>query len=173
MANHTMGFHPAMHPLLRDGRKTQTRRVVEGVGVGGVATGKMIHGSTTPSGFRCEEFLTDYGLSYSVLCDYEIGDTITVEGTDIRLTVTAIRCERLNDISEEDALAEGVWKSGDDTHPYLCHDLTQDGYSWACSTAMGAFESVWQDLYPDGPKSWTANPAVWVVEFERLEKEDE
>ncbi len=62
----------------------------------------------------------------------------------ITLEITGVRVERLQDISEADAMAEGVY-----TDP-------------ACP-ARDAFESLWEQI--NGPGSWDANPWVWVVEF--------
>ena len=56
----------------------------------------------------------------------------------ITLEITAVRVERLQDISEADARAEGV-------------------------TAVCAYRKLWEKIH--GPGSWDANPYVWVVEF--------
>ncbi|CNE25336.1 ASCH domain-containing protein [Yersinia enterocolitica] len=69
----------------------------------------------------------------------------------INLLITGVRVERLKDISEQDALAEGV--SANEHSP-----------------ARYVFGSLWQSIYgADNPKSWQANPWVWVIEFERME----
>lgn len=66
----------------------------------------------------------------------------------ITLEVTGVRVERLQDISEEDAKAEGVvWEQG--------------------QTAINVFETLWESI--NDPGSWEANPWVWVVEFKRVE----
>lgn len=72
----------------------------------------------------------------------------------ILLEIVSVRVERLQDISEADALAEGVspdmglcWQSGDDT-------------------PRGMFGELWESI--NGPGSWDANPWVWVVEFKVL-----
>ena len=74
----------------------------------------------------------------------------------IWLKVTDVRVERLQDITEEQAQAEGR-DSGMLTGP---------------CTARGQFENRWNyikkfNLESDG---WDANPWVWVIEFERCEK---
>lgn len=64
----------------------------------------------------------------------------------ITLEVTGVRVERLQDISEADAVAEGVvWEQG--------------------QTAINVFETLWESI--NGAGSWDANPWVWVVEFKR------
>ena len=69
----------------------------------------------------------------------------------ISLEITGVRVERLQDISEDDAKAEG-WH-GDiskfpDQYPAL----------W--------FQNLWASI--NGEESWNSNPWVWVVEFKRL-----
>lgn len=61
----------------------------------------------------------------------------------ILLEIVSVRVERLNDISEADARAEGV----------PAHD-----------TARAAYANLWNDI--NGAGSWDANPWVWVIDFE-------
>ena len=80
----------------------------------------------------------------------------------IRLKITNIRIERLQDISEDDAKAEGVTPfEGDCGYP--------DSFGCECCyTATMMFENVWQRI--NGKKyPWEANPWVWVIEFEKIE----
>ncbi len=82
----------------------------------------------------------------------------------LTLDVTGVRVERLQDITEEDAKAEGVER---DTEP-----CAHGGRTCAESRCMGqtyraGFCQLWCRLY--GPDSWDANPWVWVVEFKRAE----
>lgn len=68
----------------------------------------------------------------------------------ITLTVTAVRCERLQAISEADAIAEGAQCAG---FP-------------ASLTNRGAFAKLWDKI--NGKKHpWESDPWVWVIEFER------
>jgi hypothetical protein len=72
----------------------------------------------------------------------------------IFLQITNIRVERLQDISESDALAEGIDReklSGDFEH-----------------TPVQEFENLWQSI--NGEESWEENPFVWVIEFKQIEK---
>lgn len=71
----------------------------------------------------------------------------------ILLEITGLRVERLQSISEEQALAEGVTPSGAGTPEGM--------------EARFAFRDVWFDI--NGAESWEANPWVWVVEFKRIE----
>lgn len=76
----------------------------------------------------------------------------------ITLEVTAVRVERLQNISEPDAQAEGIVPQGDGG--WALADTTH--YS---STAVSSYCSLWESI--NGPGSWGANPWVWVVEFKR------
>lgn len=75
----------------------------------------------------------------------------------IWLKVTDVRIERLQDITETQAQAEGC-NSGLLTGP---------------CTARGQFENLWNSTIkkPDADKyGWSANPWVWVIEFGRCGK---
>ncbi|MBJ2080619.1 hypothetical protein [Serratia ureilytica] len=85
------------------------------------------------------------------------------EDCRILLEITAVRVERLNDISEEDAKAEGVKPAGDMLPDYPDTFLTPKG---DFATAKVAFQRLWQSIY--GAESWRANPWVWVIEFRRV-----
>jgi len=74
----------------------------------------------------------------------------------ILLEVTGVRVERLQGISEPDAMAEGVfswWRETDE-----------------CSSDHPApsviFRHLWESI--GGASSWDANPWVWVIEFRRV-----
>ncbi|WP_319096146.1 hypothetical protein [Pseudomonas aeruginosa] len=79
----------------------------------------------------------------------------------ILLEITAVRVERLQDISEEQALAEGVQGEPCDHARQACSDIG----CWG-DTAKGAFGFLWEQL--NGAGAWQANPWVWVVEFKRV-----
>lgn len=71
------------------------------------------------------------------------------------LEVTKVRIERLQDISETDARAEGV-EFGRITDP-ITGEKDRD--------AVEAYEELWDSLNAARGYSWDANPYVWVVEF--------
>ncbi|MDR3015231.1 MAG: hypothetical protein LBV56_07300 [Delftia acidovorans] len=71
----------------------------------------------------------------------------------ILLEITSVHVERLQDISEADALAEGV-----------PHSLNLPGGRFAREN----FEHLWWTINGDG--SWESNPWVWVVEFKRVQQ---
>ncbi|EPV8458640.1 TPA: hypothetical protein ACXM6S_003243 [Serratia marcescens] len=81
----------------------------------------------------------------------------------ITLEITAVRVERLNDISEEDARAEGISDGG----CLNCGDSEPCGCASPDPDATDAFAYLWQSIY--GLESWYTNPWVWVIEFRRVE----
>ena len=89
----------------------------------------------------------------------------------ILLEITAVRVERLQDISEEQAKAEGIASVAfrpDDGWPICTGYMvgTDDGKSPLETTAARAFTKLWSSI--NDPHAWDANPWVWVVEFKRV-----
>jgi len=87
----------------------------------------------------------------------------------ITLRITDVRVERLQDISEADARAEGIASrrigTGDArTGCRNVYGLACDDNAWAVNDAQ-AYEHLWESI--NGAGSWDANPWVWVIEFEK------
>lgn len=85
----------------------------------------------------------------------------------ITLEITGIRVERLQDVSETDAVAEGVERYAPDQnywHEYFANP-TGDARR-CCLSARESFAGLWKSLY--GVDSWYANPWVWAIEFKRI-----
>lgn len=72
------------------------------------------------------------------------------------LDVKSIRAERLQDITEKDARAEGV-------EPF---PFDPEGDCWTDGKHRTAFEHAWNEMHGWAPNSWAVNPWVWVVSFE-------
>lgn len=94
----------------------------------------------------------------------------------ITLEITGVRVERLQDISDGDALEEGVTtlrnKAWDREHfPVWCYQFDEacaDGRRPPVGPSPSmVFRALWESI--NGPGSWDANPWVWVVEFKRVE----
>ena len=77
----------------------------------------------------------------------------------IFLKVTDVRVERLQDITEEDAIAEGMSKTLVDGVVFI--------------SAKGNFHVLWDSLNIKRGYGWEDNPWVWVIEFERVDVENE
>lgn len=83
----------------------------------------------------------------------------------ITLEVTGVRVELLQDISEVDAISEGVRQMRDGSECWVGREGPR-GLVTPWPTAREAFRDLWQSI--NGPDSWTANPWVFVIEFQRV-----
>lgn len=92
-------------------------------------------------------------------------------GSRILLEITGVRVERLQDISEADALAEGLSWIVRDYGKERCFGVPESsefpGQQWAFENwskdAVTAYRRLWESI--NGPGSWDANPWVWCVAF--------
>ncbi len=112
----------------------------------------------------------------------------------ITLEVKSVRVERVQDISEADAVAEGCVSSYSSAtvkcitdngasfsvHPGYVHGIPKIGDAWLggkvvvaqriepqiIATAKRNYITLWNTI--NGPKSWAESPWVWVVEFARI-----
>ena len=80
----------------------------------------------------------------------------------ITLEIVSVRVERLKQISERDALQEGIGLVLADNWP----DPKAMSEAVAKSRRAG-FKLLWESI--NGSDSWDTNPWVWVVEFKRVE----
>lgn len=187
-------FNTKMVRAILDGRKDATRRIVKGFIPDDAVWG---YTAFTPKGYiSCRGTFADgYGEKFFKL-PCESGDILYVretwkkapngyyyyedwqrndiadvtkwkpsihmpkEAARIWLKVTNVRVERLQEITEVQAQAEG------------CNSGLLTG---AC-TARGQFEDLWNSTVKKSDidrYGWDANPWVWVIEFERCEKQEE
>lgn len=97
------------------------------------------------------------------------------EFSRLTLLVTEVRVQRLQEISEEDAKAEGLatvtkdgklWKWGIPDRDGL-PGTDNSGWPWTDWSAdpRAAYRSLWESIH--GPGSWDANPWVAAVSFRR------
>jgi hypothetical protein len=113
----------------------------------------------------------------------------------LTLEITGVRVERVQDITETGARAEGceerhsvamvtVVREGGDVlqvAPDYVHGVPAVGDIWhdrrvthveqapskLLCTARDEFRNIWRSI--NGPESWAQNPWVWVVEFRRVQ----
>ena len=77
----------------------------------------------------------------------------------ITLEVVSVRVERLHEITEVDARAEGV---------EMCAHFAKAQYGHPLQPHRTAFAWLWALIHGRG--SWCANPWVWVVSFQRVDE---
>lgn len=93
------------------------------------------------------------------------------------LEIVNVRVERLQDISEKDAIAEGLKAITKDGRTIKYGIPDRDGYpgndnhgwhwcDWNVFPAV-AYKKLWESI--NGPGSWDLNPLVWVVEFKKIQ----
>jgi len=107
------------------------------------------------------------------------------EASRITLEITDIRVERVQDITEEDAIAEGVisddeyaYRAGEDNlfpcprcEGYQVHDAFGHDYGITevncthCNTLKKRYRIIWDSLNAKRGYPWERNPWVWVVTF--------
>jgi hypothetical protein len=90
----------------------------------------------------------------------------------ILLEIAGVRVERLQDISEQDAIAEGIEGRYHPAAPNLWtwrdYDSKKERFSYGTAVyPKSVFRKLWQSI--NGPESWAQNPWCWVVEFKRIE----
>ena len=82
----------------------------------------------------------------------------------ITLEITGVRVERLQDITIEDAKAEGAWGPDASIADKVAEHFGIDMFS---TNPRNAFQMLWEQS--NGPDSWAENPWAWVVEFKAIE----
>lgn len=83
----------------------------------------------------------------------------------IWLEVVSVRVERVQEITEEDARAEGCIDFHDKIGDGKFDDVAEFDL-----TARDAFAELWDSLNAKRGYGWDANPWVWVVEFKVVEQ---
>jgi hypothetical protein len=151
-------FTGPMVRALLDGRKSQTRRIVKPQPAGEWAVpGK----SVCPYGVAGDllwvrENLYQFGGPIEYAADpgmpsFKRRQTPSIHmprhASRVTLKITAVRVERLQEITQSDTVAEGMPVT---TGPFVHHTIAD-------------FRKLWGTI--NGAESWDANPWVWVVAF--------
>lgn len=166
-----------------EGRKTQTRRVLKPKAADWLRTLSSPAVAAQPSTSMChlgypgdrlwvrEEFA--YGCPGSVFFSADDGDTAGIHwkpsiylpkwASRITLEITEVRVERLQDISETDAVAEGIEAV---PHQYTMWKVySKEGLCTPCPKT--SYWSLWTSI--NDPKSWDENPWVWAITFKSVQ----
>lgn len=87
----------------------------------------------------------------------------------ILLEVTDVRVERLKEISEADAMAEGIERSPSMGKPgalqWCDYRMPHNAAEWF-NSPIHSYETLWDQI--NGTGAWAANPWVWAVSFRSL-----
>lgn len=153
----TISFTQGMIELIKQGEKTQTRRIIDTqpnninqqfstIVSSTCRKDEGKHRYTDPKNtndFTCK-FRSKYG--------YE-GDLLTIKEDKILIIkIQSIRAERLHNIGEKDIIAEGIKSNKPFFNP------------------RDVFQITWETIY--GKRSWKNNPYVWVIDFKLVTKEE-
>lgn len=158
----TIKMRDGMLYMTRQGKKTQTRRVIR----------------PQPLEYEWIQYIDSYAdqnksgfIRYSchdrdrtkrIECPYGVpGDLLIIEGTDTVIKITRLSVQRLDCISKADILKEGIFKWAIGYGFYEDRDLAK---TRSFTTAIGAFACLWTSIY--GWESLRDNPWVWVIEYE-------
>ncbi|UZW62715.1 hypothetical protein [Lysobacter enzymogenes] len=114
---------------------------------------RYAYAADTRPGSASDEARKDYGIRWKPSIH------MPRAASRITLEVTGVRVERLQAISEADALAEGI--------QLLNGWHTFNGGLHQSRTAEESFSALWESL--NGAGSWDANPRVWVISFRRVD----
>lgn len=169
-------FSAPMVRAILDGRKTQTRRVLKPQPVNSFLECRLRYAPGDRLWVReavC--WVSARGWKYRAdqedLSDYEADGErgrwrpsihMPRSASRLTLTVTDVRVQRVQEISEADAVAEGIerLKSGRGYYdPTQSHGAVSLGHF--CSKAKAAFSLLWDSINASRGYSWDANP--WVV----------
>ena len=86
----------------------------------------------------------------------------------ITLELTDVRVQRLQEITEADALAEGIQR-------HILPDIRGARFHWGdstedrCFTAVDAFHALWDSINAKRGFGWNTNPWVWALTFQRVD----
>lgn len=206
MKEHPIIFNSSMVKAILEGRKTQTRREIKPQPTWSGRGNQVFTNWKFPK-YPCVMLGNEKDLI--PFCPYgKPGDRLWVQkkwfgnrngGGDklqqartmprwasrITLEITSVKVERLHEINDKDAIAEGIsqqiahgkklgWKNylwHGDFGQYGMGSKLSDSWDWQYSTysdnPVGSFSSLWQLL--SGKKHpWSSNPWVWVIEFRRV-----
>lgn len=89
----------------------------------------------------------------------------------LMLEVANVRIERVQEISEEDAIAEGIFQRIVNGKPAGWHWLPYSGFfgDWGYKTARIAYQHLWESINAERGMGWSKNPWVWCTGFKRVQ----
>lgn len=116
--------------------------------------------------------MNEYGSDKSLWPKWKPSIFMPREACRLWLKITNIKVERLQEITEANAEAEGIFdllKNADMKRPTTAYRNYLDkkgGWDSVADSAVHSYQTLWQAI--NGKDSWEANPFVWVYHFEVL-----
>lgn len=172
--DHPILFNGSMVRAILDGSKTQTRRIAkcgqEKCPFGQVGDRLWVRETHLPKASG-----TIYRADYSEFEAAGLGGLYggwkpsifcKREHSRIMLEITGVRVELLQNISETDAIAEGIERIGYAINctPWRNYRIGEKGeMPMHCSAPSRSYMTLWESI--NGAGSWDVNPLVWVIEF--------
>lgn len=117
---------------------------------------------------RCDaEYRADW-VGHEEDCHWRPSIHMPRAASRITLEVTDIRPERVQDIPQSDALAEGIeHRRATGMSPGGSGTFCV-GESHHASTPRESFALLWESVYGKGPFAWASNPWTWATTFKRV-----
>lgn len=156
-----ISFLPQFLPLIDTGRKTETRRPLQLKTINLHEDGAFLHGMSVN---LCMKLVLECGADireqnghwyitsgWNTIADFECqygkpGDLLKLADVDMYIQITKIEIQRIQDITEANAIAEGMGSA-----------LLRD-----CKVPK--FSALWDSIYLSN-FPWASNPWVWVISF--------
>lgn len=162
-------FNTEMVKAILDDRKTQTRRIIKlqppnHVGTCPYSIGKKLWVRETWNDDWCDNVIYRADGGSAITAGYKKEPKwkpsifMPKNYARIWLEVTAIGIERLQDITEQDAMEEG--------------DPNQ-GLIASENTHVEWFNQLWDSINKKRGYGWGKNPWVWVIKFKKIKTGDE
>lgn len=157
-----LGFVPIKCPFGRQGSQIWVRETwadLRGKGF----DGSFGYRASTRPGSDGDEARIAYGVKWKPSIH------MPREASRITLEITDVRVERLQDISEEDARAEGMEQFQIKHSTWRTFEEADRREPMRPHTVRDAFWGYWDSLAKPGAE-WADNCWVWVISFKRVEK---
>jgi hypothetical protein len=121
--------------------------------------------------YGCYVYRTDYGTTEDdsfppSMFKWHPSIHMPKEAARIRLKVTGVKPERVQEISIQDAISEGVFQN----EPAFARAIMRDCHNQNLPYAVANFAVLWDSIYSARGYGWDENPYVWKISFERVEK---
>ncbi len=181
-------FNEVMIRAILAGKKTQTRRLIKHRDGSLPESREAIFYGTVRQKYRVNDILYikepyffdpdepgEYMLKYDSgfgweNCPWKSPLYMPKKFARIFLKVTDLRVERLQGITYQDAIKEGICIKNPESNFPCYPDYSDDpnATNQGCITSVGSFQTLWDSINKDESTKWDADPFVWVIEFSVL-----